>query len=141
MNLLSASSRVLGLSGDPFDDRLNSNSTFYGAQSSSSVNTKDNMDSQNNIEGIFPEEGNGPVWCAAPWSDRVDSVQCSGAPQWCKQPRDPGTGINSLFSQSECDRSWRCRTASDSGRISPHKRVSVRYICPYAVIVHFIVML
>uniref|UniRef100_A0A0X3Q1A0 GYF domain-containing protein n=1 Tax=Schistocephalus solidus TaxID=70667 RepID=A0A0X3Q1A0_SCHSO len=117
-----ASSRPVGLQSAPFGNRINTNCGFYGANSTPSVN---NSSTETAAEGIFPEEGTGPAWCATAWSENL--VTGSDVHAWDKpltSLRCREGGPESIIPGSDSERAWRYRTSSDSGRVSPHKRNS-----------------
>lgn len=117
-----ASSRPVGLQSAPFGNRINTNCGFYGANSTPSVN---NSSTETATEGIFPEEGTGPAWCATAWSENL--VTGSDVHAWDKpltSLRCREGGPESIIPGSDSERAWRYRTSSDSGRVSPHKRNS-----------------
>ncbi|KAL7060020.1 hypothetical protein AAHC03_010099 [Spirometra sp. Aus1] len=121
-SLSQASSRPVGLQNTPFGNRVNTSCGFYGANSTPSVN---NSSSEPATEDIFPEEGTGPSWCSTAWSENL--VTDPSAHAWNKpltSQRCREGGHEPILPINESERAWRYRTSSDSGRVSPPKRIS-----------------
>ncbi|VDM21642.1 unnamed protein product, partial [Hydatigera taeniaeformis] len=114
--------QLMGLRSEDFAYRMGVVPSFY-VQSNAPV-------SSNNIENpacpMFPGEISTPSWCSASWADsNLGPGGGRKGVEWAKSLQDPTGEVDSLFQRSEFERSWRNRTSSDGGGMSPHKNVPV----------------
>lgn len=113
----------MGLHSNAFENRFGSSTNFY-AQSASPAN---NSNLEQPVEGIYADDGPNQGWCSGSWVDQqLGSAGDKGGLDWGK----PAGNIDSLFPQPSFDRTWRCRTSSDSGGLSPSSKRAPVCSCP-----------
>ncbi|EUB62087.1 PERQ amino acid-rich with GYF domain-containing protein 2 [Echinococcus granulosus] len=109
--------QMMGLRGEDFGYQMGPVPNFY-VQPNAPINSN-NM--ENPVGPMFPVEITSSSWCPVSWADPSlgPSSDRKGV-EWAKSLQD-SAGVDSLFQRSEFERSWRNRTSSDGGGMSPHK--------------------
>lgn len=117
-----AGPQMMGLRSEDFGYRMGAVSNFY-AQPSTSI-TSNNV--ENPVGPMFSGVITSSSWCPVSWTDPgLGPSSCRKGMEWAKSLQDSAGEVDSLFQRSEFERSWRNRTSSDGGGMSPHKNVSV----------------
>ncbi|KAL5108731.1 GRB10-interacting GYF protein 2 [Taenia crassiceps] len=117
-----AGSQIMGLRSEDFGYRMGAVPNLY-VQPSASI-TSNNV--ENPVGPMFSGVITSSSWCPVSWTDpSLGPSSGRKGVEWAKSLQDSAGEVDSLFQRSEFERSWRNRTSSDGGGISPHKNAPI----------------